>query len=158
MRCGYMMNYCMQFFQKYSSMIFFVLGKRKSPQMFWFFLNFGYKGIIIKPSDKRSDGLTYIRSIRVKSSRVKSSVLSRKASLHFWVRLTILDLPYTIRLMSLNLLLCIRENRLQLLLYALIAGKPCAAIIEERYLPFLLGNPQLAQQLGITEGKLLLCR
>ena len=65
-----------------------------------FFLNFGYKGIIIKPSDKRSGGLTYIRSIRV-----KSSVLSRKVSLHFWVRLTILDLPYTMRLMSLNLLL-----------------------------------------------------
>ena len=66
----------------------------------WLFLNFGYNSIAIKPSDKCSDGLTYIRSIRV-----KSLVLIKKASLHFLVRLTILDLPYTIRLMSLNLLL-----------------------------------------------------
>ena len=32
-----------------------------------FFLNFGYDSTAIKPSDKCSDGLIYIRSIRVKS-------------------------------------------------------------------------------------------
>ena len=48
----------------------------------WFFLNFGYDSTAIKPSDKCSDGLIYIRSIRV-----KSLVLIRKASLHFLVRL-----------------------------------------------------------------------
>ena len=72
----------------------------EAPYEEWFFLNFGYDSTAIKPSDKCSDGLIYIRSIRV-----KSLVLIRKASLHFLVRLTILDLPYTIRLMSLNLLL-----------------------------------------------------
>ena len=73
---------------------------KNAPEHNGFFLNFGYNSIAIKPSDKCSDGLTYIRSIRV-----KSLVLIKKASLHFLVRLTILDLPYTIRLMSLNLLL-----------------------------------------------------
>ena len=40
----------------------------------WFFLNSGYNSIVIEPSDKRSDGSTYIKAIRA-----KSSVLIRKA-------------------------------------------------------------------------------
>ena len=76
------------------------MGKKKGSDYARFFLNFGYISTVIKPPDSATGGLIYIRSIRL-----KSSVLIRKASLHFLVRLTILDLPYTIHLMSLNLLL-----------------------------------------------------
>ena len=69
---------------------FLTVPKRRKKAPLWkgFFLNFEYDSTAIKPSDKRSDGLIYIRSIRV-----KSLVLIRKASLHFGVRYSYNLLP-----------------------------------------------------------------
>lgn len=36
-----------------------VTGHKKAPPEQWFFLNLGYNSIVVKPSDKHSDGLTY---------------------------------------------------------------------------------------------------